>query len=124
MKHEEAISSCFMSSCFSFAYDSRVNAPPLLSYDSLPPGSDIRYEQTGGTLRITIPAADPPPAVLKQTAYDALASGAMNSWAILLLACVVFYLGIRANRISGVVLTWAWAFFAVFCAAIVMLVSW
>jgi hypothetical protein len=95
-----------------------------LSYDSLPPGSDIRHERSDATLRITIPAADPPPQVLKQTAYDALASGAMSSWGLLLLACVVFYLGIRANRISGIVLTWAWAFFAIFCAAIVMLVSW
>ena len=96
----------------------------LLAYDSLPPGSDIRREFDGETLRITIPAADPPPPVIKQAAYDALASGATSSWALLLLACVAFYLGIRANRISGPALMWAWAFFAIFCAAIVMLVSW
>ena len=111
----------FHVSLFTFqSYVSRV----LLPYDSLPPGSDIRREFVGDTLRITIPAADPPPAVMKQVAYDALASGATSSWALLLLACVAFYLGIRANRISGPVLLWAWAFFAIFCAAIVMLVSW
>src|SRR5262249_54995247 len=37
---------------------------------------------------------------------------------------LVFFIGIRANRISGVTLAWAWAFFAVFCGAIVLLVSW
>ncbi len=98
----------------------------FLNYDALPEGSDIRVEldPAGAGVRITVPAGEPPRAALKQTAYDALGVGAVQSWALLLLALVVFMIGIRANRISGAALTWAWAFFAVFCAAIVLLVSW
>jgi hypothetical protein len=95
-----------------------------LPYDDLPPGSDVRRTLAENTLHITIPAGEPPAHALKQSAYDALASGALLSAPMLAFACVIFYLGIRANRVSGVALTWAWAFFAVFCAAIVMLTAW
>jgi hypothetical protein len=95
-----------------------------LAYDDLPPGSDIRRSYDGDTVQITVPAGEPPLAVLQQAAYEALASGAISSCALLLLAGIVFYFGIRTNRISGVTLTWAWIFFAVFCAALVMLVCW
>jgi hypothetical protein len=97
---------------------------PTLAYDDLPPGSDIRRSYDGDTVQITVPAGEPPLAVLQQAAYEALASGAISSWALLVLACVIFYFGIRTNRISGVTLTWAWIFFAIFCAALVMLVCW
>ena len=95
-----------------------------LAYDDLPPGSDIRREYDGESVQITVPAGEPPAAVIKQAAYDALSRGAASSWALLLLAFVAFYLGIRANRISGATLLWAWTFFAAFCGALVMLVSW
>jgi hypothetical protein len=99
--------------------------PPLLNYDPLPDGSDIRVEiGNDAGVRITVPAGEPPREALKQTAYEALAIGATQSWALLLLAVLIFMLGIRANRVSGAALMWAWAFFAVFCAAIVLLVSW
>jgi hypothetical protein len=101
-----------------------VNAPQLLTYDDLPPGSDIRRVYDGDSIHITVPAGEPPAAVMKQAALDGLAWGATSSWALLLLAFVMFYFGVRANRISGVTLTWAWTFFAIFCAALVMLVSW
>jgi hypothetical protein len=95
-----------------------------LAYDDLPPGSDIRREYDGHSLQITVPAGEPPAAVIKQAAYDALARGAASSWALLLLAFVAFYFGVRANRISGAALVWAWMLFAVFCGALVMLVAW
>ena len=103
-----------------------ASPPPLLNYDPLPDGSDIRVEidRDGGGVRITVPAGEAPRAVLKLTAYDALAVGAVQSWALLVLALLVFLIGIRANRISGVTLMWAWAFFTIFCAAIVLLVAW
>ena len=97
---------------------------PTLAYDDLPPGSDIRRSYDGDAVQMTVPAGEPPLAVLQQAAYEALASGAVSSCALLLLACIVFYFGIRTNRISGVTLTWAWIFFAIFCAALVMLVCW
>jgi hypothetical protein len=95
-----------------------------LAYDDLPPGSDIRRVCAPDNVQISVPAAEPPRDVLKQAAMDALASGAAIATPILALAVVAFYFGIRANRISGVYLTWAWAFFAIFCTAIVMLVAW
>jgi hypothetical protein len=99
-------------------------APLPLSYDDLPPGSDIRRVYDGDVVHITVPAGELPTATLKQAAHEALAAGAASSWALLLLAGVVFYFGIRINRISGGLLTLAWIFFAVFCAALVMLVCW
>jgi hypothetical protein len=95
-----------------------------LSYDDLPPGSDLRRRYDGEAVHILIPAGEPPPTVVKQTAYDALASGAAASWALLVLSFVVFYSGLQINRISGVPLIWAWGFFAIFCAALVLLVAW
>ena len=105
------------------AYHACVPAPTL-AYDDLPPGSDIRRVHEAHRIQITVPAADPPRAALKQAALDALAWGAVISAPVLLLAAIVFYLGIRANRVSGELLTLAYAFFAIFCAAIVMLISW
>lgn len=101
--------------------------PPLpLAYDDLPPGSDVRREYRDGAdeVKITVPAGEPAPAVVRQTRLDAFASGAAASWALLLLAYLLFYLGLRNNRISGISLAWAWAFFAIFCAALVLLVVW
>lgn len=97
---------------------------PLLAYDDLPPGSDVRREYEGEAVRITVPAGEPPAAVVRQAALDALASGAVASWPLLALCFVTFMFGLRANRIAGAPLAWAWAFFAVVCAALVLLVSW
>jgi hypothetical protein len=99
-------------------------APLLLRYDDLPAGSDICRTYDGQVLQITVPAGELPPAVIRQAAYEALAWGAVSSWALLFLAGIVFYMGIRINRISGIVLVWAWFFFAIFCGALVMLVCW
>ena len=99
-------------------------APTVLAYDDLPPGSDIRREYRGDSLRVTVPAGEPPSSAKRALAQRAMASGAVSSWAFLLLAFVVFAYFVRMNRISGPALTWAVAFFAVFCTAIVLLVAW
>ena len=99
-----------------------------LAYDDLPPGSDIRRQYVGDgaarEVKIVVPAGEPPPAAVKGVLFDAFASGARASWALLLLALMLFFMGLRNNRISGVALTWAWLFFGIFCAALVLLVAW
>ncbi len=99
-------------------------APVLLAYDDLPPGSDIRREYHGELVTITVPAGEPPAAARRTVAQAALVSGAISSWAFLLLALLVFAYFVRMNRVTGVPLNWAVAFFAIFCTAIVALVSW
>ena len=102
-----------------------VSSPPvLLAYDDLPPGSDIRREYHGELVRITVPAGEPPAAAKRAVMQAALISGAVSSWAFLLLAFGVFAYFVRMNRIIGAPLNWAIAFFAVFCTAIVALVAW
>jgi hypothetical protein len=96
----------------------------VLSYDDLPPGSDIRREYHGELVRITVPAGEPPAAAKRAVMQAALISGAVSSWAFLLLAFVVFAYFVRMNRIIGAPLNWAIAFFAVFCTAIIALVAW
>ena len=106
-------------------YDPFVSTvPTVLAYDDLPPGSDIRREYHGELVKITVPAGEPPAAAKRAVAQAALISGAISSWAFLLLAFVVFAYFVRMNRIIGAPLNWAIAFFAVFCTAIVALVSW
>jgi hypothetical protein len=101
-------------------------SPVLLAYDDLPPGSDIRreYADDGGLVKITAPAGEAPAGARRAAAQAALVSGAVSSWAILLLTFVVFAYFVRINRVSGTPLTWAIAFFAIFCTAIVGLVAW
>jgi hypothetical protein len=106
------------------SYTCSVSVPFPLSYDDLPPGSDIRREYDGELLKITIPAGEPPAFARRALAQAAMASGAVSSWAFLLLALLVFAYFVRMNRIAGPPLTWAVAFFAVFCTAIVLLVAW
>jgi hypothetical protein len=106
----------------------------MLAYDDLPPGSDIRREYAGGAgagdsaaareVKITVPAGEPPRAAMKVALFDSFAAGARSSLALLLLAFLLFTIGLRNNRVSGVPLAWAWAFFALFCAALVLLVVW
>jgi hypothetical protein len=107
---------------------SPLPAPPTLAYDDLPPGSDIRREYSGDgdarEVKIIVPAGEPPPAAMKVALFDSFASGARASWALLLLSLLLFSIGLRNNRITGVPLAWAWLFFAVFCAALVLLVVW
>jgi hypothetical protein len=102
--------------------------PLPLAYDDLPAGSDIRREYVGDgearEVKIVVPAGEPSPAAMKAVLFDAFASGARASWALLLLALMLFFMGIRNNRVSGVALTWAWVFFGIFCAALVLLVAW
>src|SRR4051812_49846704 len=98
------------------------SAPHLLSYDDLPPGSDIRREYrdhggdgAGGTeggreVRITVPAGETPPAAIKIALFDSFASGARSSWAILLMSFLLFTIALRTNRVAGVPLGWAWTF--------------
>jgi hypothetical protein len=97
---------------------------PTLAYDDLPAGSDIRREYLDRSVRISVPAGEPPSGALREAAYAALAGGAAASWALLVLAGAVFFYSVHANRVSGVPLLWARAFFAIFCAAAVMLVAW
>lgn len=101
-----------------------MSAPLTLSYDDLPPGSDIRREYHGQLVKITVPAGEPPASARRAVAQAALVSGAISSWAFLLLALIVFGYFVRMNRIIGAPLNWAIAFFAVFCTAIVALVAW
>jgi hypothetical protein len=102
--------------------------PLPLAYDDLPPGSDIRREYIGDGIarevKIIVPAGEPPSAARQGVLFDAFASGARASWALLALAFLLFQLGLRNNRIGGVALTWAWLFFGIFCAALVLLVAW
>jgi len=107
--------------------------PHLLSYDDLPPGSDIRreYHDHGGAgaggvreVRITIPAGETPPAAIKIALFDSFAAGARSSWAILLMSLLLFTTALRTNRVAGVPLGWAWTFFAIFCGALVLLIAW
>jgi hypothetical protein len=100
--------------------------PPTLAYDDLPPGSDVRREPglDGVSLRIIVPAGEPPPAVRRQTLLDAFASAAPTTAALLALSLTLFLIGLRTNRISGISLAWAWTFFAVFCGALLLLVAW
>ncbi len=106
------------------SYTRFVSVPITLSYDDLPPGSDIRREYHGELVTITVPAGEPPAAARRAVAQAALVSGAISSWALLLLALLVFAYFVRMNRVTGVPLNWAVAFFAIFCTAIVALVSW
>jgi hypothetical protein len=99
-------------------------APLPLAYDDLPPGSDIRRERAPGMVRIVVPAGEPSRAAMQQTLRDALAWGSIASILLLLIASYAFRISIAVQRISGGQLLWAWAFFALFCAALVALVSW
>lgn len=108
-------------------------APQTLGYDELPPGSDIRREYGGSgdregggarEVKIIVPAGEPPAAAMKVAFFDSFASGARSSWALLLLAFLLFMIGLRNNRVSGVSLAWAWTFFTIFCGALVLLVAW
>jgi hypothetical protein len=96
----------------------------MLSYDDLPPGSDIRREFIEWGVRISVPAGEPSRAALREAAYSALISGAGIGAGIVVFAAGMFIYGVRVNRVSGVPLLWARAFFAVFCAAVVLLVAW
>ena len=101
-----------------------MDHPAPLSYDSLPEGSDIRIDYAPDEIHITVPASEPPRSVLKQTVYDSFVRGSWTSVGLLALSYAAFHVGIRTNRITGPSLIWAWAFFAIFCAALVLLVSW
>jgi hypothetical protein len=107
----------------------RLAVTPLpLAYDDLPPGSDMRREYIGEgdarEVKIIVPAGEPPAAARKTALFDAFASGARASWALLLLALLLFQLGLRNNRVGGIALTWAWLFFGIFCGTLVLLVAW
>ena len=107
---------------------SSAPSPLPLAYDDLPPGSDIRREYSGDgdarEVKIIVPAGEPPAAARKVALFDSFASGARASWALLVLSFLLFYMGLRNNRISGVSLGWAWLFFGIFCGALVLLVAW
>ena len=95
-----------------------------LSYDDLPPGSDIRRERDGdGTVRITVPAGDPSRAAVRQLIFDAMVWGALGSVPLLLAALVLFYIAIRSQGISGGQLFAAWGSFGLFCAALIWMVA-
>jgi hypothetical protein len=98
--------------------------PATLGYDDLPAGSDIRREFLDGGVRIAVPAGEAPREAIREAAKSALAWGAAVSAALVLLAWVIFVYGVRINGVSGIPLLWARAFFAIFCAAVVMLVAW
>jgi hypothetical protein len=95
-----------------------------LSYDDLPPGSDIRRERDAdGVVRIIVPAGEPPPAALRQAQYHAVLLGALIGGVPLVLASAGLVWAIRSNRISGGPLITAWLMFGVFCAAAVMMAA-
>jgi hypothetical protein len=99
-------------------------APVPLSYDDLPPGSDIRRERDGdGTLRIIVPASDVPAEAERRVLRDSFVWGALGSPLLLLPALVLFRLGIWAHRVSGGPLVVAWIAFGVFCCALVALIA-
>src|SRR5689334_11261060 len=97
-------------------------APLLLSYDDLPPGSDIRRERdAAGVVRITIPAGDMPSQVLHQLRKEALVSGAMTGVFVMLIAQQVVVAAMAAHWIVGFLRMVAWAAFGVACAACMLL---
>lgn len=100
-------------------------APLQLAYDDLPPGSDVRREyDVDGVVRIVIPASDVPPAVRRAAAHRAVLWGAAIATPVLLASLGVFAYFVRANRIHGVPLAWAVAFFGIFCLAMAALIAW
>lgn len=103
-----------------------MTAPLTLSYDDLPAGSDIRrdYGPDGRSVRIVVPAGEPPASVVRATAQAAAVSGALLSAAALGGFLAVFVYFVRTNDIAGLALRWAVGFFAIFCTAIVALVAW
>jgi hypothetical protein len=96
-----------------------------LSYDDLPPGSDIRRErdEASGVVRIIVPAGEPPAHALWQARRDALGWGALASVPYLLIAVAFLYFISRVRRIGGWDLQFAWGFFTVFCGALVLLAA-
>jgi hypothetical protein len=103
-----------------------VTAAPLqLAYDDLPAGSDIRREYAAdGSVRITVPASEIPAPVRRAAAHRALVSGAVLAAPVLAFALLLFAHAVRTNRVSGVPLAWAVAFFGVFCVAMAGLIAW
>lgn len=100
-------------------------APLQLSYDDLPAGSDIHREYAPDrSVRITVPASDIPPPVRRAAAHRALVVGAALAVPVLLVALVIFAYAVRTNRVTGVPLAWAVAFFGVFCVAMAALIAW
>jgi hypothetical protein len=95
-----------------------------LAYDDLPPGSDIRRVTEPDRVQISVPAGEPPRAVVREAALQGFVRGSLFSVPALAIALVVFYQGIHYNDLRGVPLKWAWGFFTIFCAAIVMLIAW
>src|SRR5690242_19601334 len=99
-------------------------APVPLSYDDLPPGSDIRRTRDGdGTLRITIPASEPTSQVLRRAWHEALVHSATASAAILVGAAVIFLWALRTHRVAGTMLVLAWLGFGIGCGAFVLLMA-
>lgn len=99
-------------------------APVPLSYDDLPPGSDIRRERDAdGTLRISIPAGDPTPLALKRVWHEALIHSALWSAVILIAMGLIFVWALRLHRVGGISLILAWAGFGVGCGAWVLLLA-
>jgi hypothetical protein len=99
---------------------------PTLAYDDLPPGSDMRREPSpdGQTIRIVVPAGEPPPAMVRAIRFRALAAAAPMSVAPLIIALALFYSALHNNRISGVPLAWAWLAFWTFCGSLFVLIIW
>ena len=100
-----------------------MDAPPLpLAYDH-PSGSDIRREYSPHGVRIVVPPGEVLPEGMHQVQREALVWGALSSIPLILLGGAIFYLFARLNRIDGRILFFAWGFFGLFCAALVMLLA-
>jgi hypothetical protein len=98
-------------------------APIPLAYDDLPSGSEIRREYSPQGVRIVVPPGEVLPEGMHQAQREALVWGALSSIPLILLGGVIFYLLARLNRIDGRILFFAWGFFGLFCAALVMLLA-
>jgi hypothetical protein len=99
-------------------------APVPLSYDDLPPGSDIRRSHDpDGTLRITIPAGELTPPVLRRVWHEALVHSAITCAAILFGTALVFLWALRIHGTTGWSLIFAWLGFGVGCGAFVLLLA-
>jgi hypothetical protein len=96
---------------------------PTLTYDDLPPGSDIRREQVGELLRITIPASEPPPQVLRPLLGRSLIFGAAVSFFVLLGFGFLVSMMIRSNQVRGISSVLAWSAFGVVCVAMMLLAA-
>ena len=88
----------------------RVRRPPARQRHP----ARVQWRRRRAEVKIVVPAGEPPPAAMKVVLFDSFASGAARAGRCCCSRLLLFSIGLRNNRISGVPLAWAWLFFADF----------